>query len=141
MCVKLEVLAGKNVDQIGKTHYEFFSYPEADVSEKGNTVRKSLIRNLFYALKLTTPEEAKALQAAHKPLRIDLAMAVGRQCCGKITHEHYESRAGEKKVKAKLGFDLWPIDSPKAAGIPLSQKAGDSGDAPFGTGDGLDDLV
>ena len=143
MQAKFEVLAGKNVAEIGKVHYEFLGYPEPGLSEKANSVRKSQIRNLFYALKLTTPEEVKQLQEARKPLRIDLQMAIGRTCCGKITHEHYESRASEKKVKAKLGFDLWSIDNPKAAGIPLANIDSSGGGTAFGasTGDGLDDLA
>lgn len=138
MDVEFEVLAHVKPTEVGKTHHEYFRYPDPTLSDDANGVRKSQMRQLFYALKLTTPEELKA----NPRFKIDLSLAVGRTCCGKIKHDHYTSKSGEAKTKATLftkgNWDLWAVDSPKAAGIPLA-GGGQGGGAGGGAGQGGSD--
>ena len=118
MKVVLEVLSGTVPSEIGKTHHEYISYPDPKYSDEANGVRRSVIRRLFYALKLTTPEELKV----NPKFRVDLQLAIGRICCGKVVHDEYNG-----KIKAKFfhkGGDLFASDSPKAAGIPMPAAAG-----------------
>ena len=113
MKVTLEVRSGTVASEVGKTHFEYISYPQSDLSDDANNVRKSIIRRFFYAVKLTTPDEIKA----NPKVKIDLGLAIGRQCCGKCVHDVYND-----KPRAKFfhkGGDLFAVDSPKAAGIPM----------------------
>ena len=145
MMVEMEVLSGTVPTEVGKKHHEYFRYPDPDLSDQANGVRRTILRQLFYALALTSPEELKANPKFH----VDLALALGRMCCGKIKHESYKAGNGEQKSKAVLfkkgAWDLWALDSPKAAGIPLPSSNGDGepGDLQLAgaLGDDLDDLI
>ena len=127
MVLEAEVISGTTPTEVGKKHYEYVKYPDGSLGDAANGVRRSIIRQVFYALKLTTPEELKA----NPKFRVDLSLAVGRLFCGKIKHEHYTSNSGEQKAKATLfqkgAWDMWAVDSPKSAGIPIPSSGNGNG--------------
>jgi hypothetical protein len=135
MIVNFGVLSGTTAGQEGKNHQEYFSRSP-----------KAAKRALLFACAtgLTTIEELKKAKEANKNPVIDFTLAVGRQLCIEIVAEEYQG-----KMRPKIGFGIYSVDSPKAAGIPISQaaaaKAGDSPD-PFGApagegGSGGDDDI
>ncbi|MEN6507131.1 MAG: hypothetical protein ABFD92_21550 [Planctomycetaceae bacterium] len=147
MLVKLEVTAGTQPNQKGRTHHEYFKYPETGLSDNANGVRRSIFRQLFYALGLATKEQLKA----NPKLRVNLVEAIGRRCCGIIKHEKYPKADGSEGTKATLftkgHWDLWHPSDPKAEGIP--REAGGTGGgekkeenaAAAGVFDNVDDLL
>lgn len=124
MIVDYEVLSGTTPNQEGKTHRDYYSASPA--------ARK---RVLMFALatKIVTVEELKAAREANRRPKIEWRDAVGRQLCVEINEEEYEG-----KKRSKVGFGIYAVDSPRAAGIPLNkgrlEKAGDAADDPFGGG-------
>ena len=139
MDIEMEVVSGTKPSQLGKKHHEYLKYPGPDIPQKGNAARKEMMFLAFCAMKLTTPAE---LKANNNRFRGDLSMAVGRLVCGKITHVHYTKNDGTPGCKAMLFPDngehkyeknLWAVDNPKAAGIPM--PASDGG-AVGGSGNG-----
>lgn len=122
MEVDIDVLAGTVADQEGKSHREYFTKSEA-------AAKRALL--FAVACGLTTVEELKACKEQGRNPVIDFSKAVGRQFKGRLEEEEYE---GKKRVK--LGFNMWPVDSPKAADIPVNKgklaQLGDASDDPFG---------
>jgi hypothetical protein len=117
MKIVLEVISGTVPSEVGKTHHEYIKYPEGPNDPSNpkcpNTVRRSIQRRFFYAMGLTTPEEIKA----NPRVKINLELAVGRRCCGKIAHREYNGKTYAEFFGK--GGDLFAVDSPKAAGIPM----------------------
>ena len=130
MVVEFGVLAGTTAGQEGKSHREYFS--------KSSKAAKRMLL-LACATGLTTVEELKAAKEKKKNPVIDFNLAVGRQLCIEIQAEEYQG-----KMRPKIGFGIYGVDSPKAAGIPIAQaaaaKAGDTAD-PFGGAGGADDDI
>ena len=114
----LEVLNGTVPTEIGKTHHEYIKYPETSLGDDANGVRRSIIRQVLYALQLTTPEALKA----NPRIKVNWAMAAGRVCKGKLADDSYVDSQGDKKSKTVLfkkgHWCLWSPTDPKAAGIP-----------------------
>ncbi len=122
-----EVLAGTTAGQEGKVHREYISNTPASVGR---------IMQFAVAIGLTTVDELKRLKAAGQSPEIDWDAAVGRQFCGRLEAEEYPRGSG--KVRNKLNFNIWSVDSPKAKGIPLHRhqlaefRQMNNGDDPFG---------
>jgi len=131
LIVDLEALAGTDATQAGKPHREYFTKPNSAQKKEAriNTAKRMML--LALATKLITEEEIAALKKQGKGPSIDFTLAVGRQFVGKLMEEEYQG-----KKRCKMGFDLWPIGHPKAAGVPLNEgmlsKQGDASPNPFG---------
>lgn len=130
LLLKCEVLAGTDATQIGHVHFEYITRPTPGC-KKGVW---SKVLQIAMALGLYTADELKKLKASGRAPVIHWDHAAGRQFCGKVSEEMYEG-----KPQRKLNFDIWAVDSPKAAGIPLNKgmllRSGDAADDPFGGGD------
>ena len=126
MQLDLEVLAGLPATEVGKTHHEYLKYPDNSLSDDANGVRRSIIRQVLYALKLTTPEQLKA----NPRIRIDWQLAIGRVVKGKLSDDSYTAADGSTKSKTVLfkkgAWNLWAADDPKAAGIPEPANGGNN---------------
>ena len=116
LVIEAEVLAGNPPDQEGKVHKEWFNAPtpEQTPEKRRGTLKRQLA--FFIAVGLTSEEELITAKKAGKGISIDEGLAVGRQFCGRLTAETYEG-----KTRNKLGFDMWPVNSQKAASIPLNK--------------------
>ena len=134
MMVESRVCMGTEASEIGKTHREYYQWPTGDISDKVRHARRSAILAFYIAVKLTTADEIKALQEQHKQLQINPELALGRPFKGQIKHREWE-KDGNKGVSVELGFNVWTIDSSKAAWIPVNQgklaTAGDAAADPF----------
>jgi hypothetical protein len=123
MTVDFEILAGTPKGQEGRTHREYFVQSEAE-----GAVNRVLIFAL--ATKLITYEELKQHKERGSNPVIDFSRAVDRQLCLEIEHEEYEG-----KKRARCGYRMFAVDSPRSKGIPLNKgmlvRAGDAGDDPF----------
>lgn len=131
LVVELEILAGNPGGQEGKTHKEWFSAPTASQApdKRQATVKRQLA--FFIAVGLTTEEELLNAKKAGKRVSLDEGLAVGRQFVGKLSEDEYNG-----KKRNKLGFDMWPLTSEKAAGIPLNKAMLEkNGEKPAGGGD------
>lgn len=135
MDIELEVVSGTVPSQVGRKHHEYLKYPDPSVPPGGNAARKEMIFLSLVAMGLTTPAELKANKNRFTG---DLALAIGRMVCGKITHIHFDKKDGSKGCKAMLFPDngphkyeknFWSANSPKAAGIPMpaGTVAGEAG--------------
>lgn len=131
MIVDMEVQAGTTPNMEGRSHREYFSQPkpDQDKEKRANTVKRMLL--FAIATGLTTAEEYEATKKGGKRLVLHFKDAVGRHLCTKLEASEYQG-----KTSFKAGFNLWPIDSPSAAGIPINRgaiaKAGDAAADPFG---------
>jgi hypothetical protein len=130
MVVDFDILAGTTPNQEGKQHREYI-----DRTSKPGT---SKAMSFYCAVGITTVAELKKLIEEKRNPAFDPMLAVGRQLCIEIQKEEWtDKKSGEPKSANKIGFRYFGIDSPKAAGIPISQaaaaKSGDSPD-PFGGG-------
>jgi hypothetical protein len=94
------------------------------------TVKRS--QQFAIAVGLTTEEELLTAKKSNRKIAIDYNLAMGRMFCGQVSESVYDG-----KPQRKLGYDIWPVGSSKAQGIPLNQnelrKAGDAAGAPFET--------
>lgn len=124
MVVDLEVLAHTVPNQEAKTHREYFPWT-AEAEQKA--------LQFAVAVGLTSVDELKAKKNAGQAPVIDFNLAEGRQFLGELKEEEYE---GRKSVK--LGFRMYPLDSPKHRDYPRNQgKINQLGDAqadPFVSG-------
>jgi len=127
--IKLEVISGEPPTETGKVHFEYFNYPTGKPdwsnNKDPNVVCLRKFQQLFFALKLTTKEELEAMAARHERFRPDWDLALGRLCCGKLKKDEWEG-----KVRMKLlgkTWDLWSVDSPKSAGIPIPSSGNGNG--------------
>ena len=130
--VDFDILAGTTPDQEGKQHREYL-----DRTTKSGTGKAM---SFYCAVGITSEAELEKCKEEKRNPVIDTTLAVGRQCCIEIQKEEWnDKKSGEPKSANKIGFRYFPVDSPKAAGIPISQaaaaKAGDSPD-PFGASAG-----
>lgn len=124
----VEVLAGTTPKQEGRNQRIGFNDP-ATAEEKSRGVCKSKLIQFAIAVGLTTEAEVKAAKEDHRPLAFRWNMAVGRQLCFEV--EVNEKRKAGTAVK---DWAYWPIDSSKAAGIPLNKgmlAGAVTGDDPF----------
>jgi hypothetical protein len=133
LVVDAEILAGNPAGQEGKVHKEWFSAPKADQDPEKRmaTLKRQLA--FFVAVGLTSEEELLSAKKAGKRVSIDESLAVGRQFVGRLSAHEYQG-----KTTNKLGYDIWNVKSPKAAGIPLNAAMlAQNGDkqAPSGGGD------
>ena len=106
MVVKLEILNGTVQTEIGKSVNEYF-YTSAG----------SRKRALKFALAcgITTEDELRRLQQARMGFSA-WASAIGKQICVGFHEEEYE-----KKIRTKIGFDMWAVDSDAAKDVPKNQ--------------------
>lgn len=129
MVVDYLILSGTTPGMAGREYRDFFSKSHTAVN-----------RVLLFALatKVTSMAELEAHKAAKTNPVLDFSKAVGRNLCIELDTEEYPEGSGKHRVRCAFG--IYPVDSPKAKGIPLDvhaeAKAGDAGDDPFGGGTG-----
>jgi len=111
-----EVLAGTVPGQEGKVHREYFNAPNEN-SKPG--VKKRFLQ-LALATGIVTKDQLDQIKQSGQPFSPDWNLMVGRQFCGEVTIEEYVANDGTTKSSAKLGFNIWSLQSPKAQGIPLA---------------------
>ena len=136
LVVDAKVLAGRPDGQQGKSHREYFASPKPDQApeKRVHTAKRQL--TYFIATGLTSEEELKAAKTAGRKVNLDPALTNGRQFCAKLTAKEYEG-----KVSQKMGYDIWPVNSEKAAGIPLDAAMLEKdGEAPAGQDDPYGDV-
>ena len=104
MVVDFEVLAGTTPNQEGLKHREYFQ----------KTIKAmSRIHTLAIALGMITPDELKRCQAEGRSPSYDFEAQKGKHLCIGITDDEYNG-----KVRQKVNFDLFRIDSAKVANWP-----------------------
>ena len=124
LVVDAEILAGEPSSQAGKVHREWFSSPKPEQAPDKRTATIKRQLQFFVGVGLTNEAELKAAKASGKKLSLEPKQAVSRQFCGQLSKSEYEG-----KVSYKLGYDIWPTDSPKAKGIPLGGVTSNSTEA------------
>lgn len=108
MYADCEVLSGTTPDQEGKTHREYFSLKSTAMSR---------IVQFAVAIGLLSKEDIERHKADGTEPDLPFATeAPGRQFCGKLEADTYEG-----KTRNKLNFNMWPLDSKSAKGIPLNE--------------------
>lgn len=116
--VKLEVVAAKDQELIGRTHTEYLSWPSGEYSDVRNRICKEHLLGWCYAAKTTSPEEIKARQQARQGFDPGwLNAMVGKFALVFVKPDSYE-KDGTKKTVMKIEGRVWAIDNPKGKGIP-----------------------
>jgi len=122
MIVDAEVLAGSVPNQEGTSQREYFT---KSASAEGRALQFAV------AVGLTTVEEIEAAKNSRQNLSINFKLAEGRQFVGEVRDDEYNG-----KIKQKLDFRMYPLDSPAAARVPkcegMLQQHADAADDPFG---------
>jgi len=112
--VKLEVLAGTNPDQVGKSIDLLFYKGRPEDKDKGEFAKKKLMR-FFMAINLLKQHQPGA------KVKIETSDGVGQQLCAKLSYR--ESKDGSKKFLDISFADIWHVDDSEAKDIPKDPEA------------------